>query len=108
MSRTRIVLALALAAFATVSAAQDRRPGYGPDVTLATAKKIAAGTIAECQKNGWNVSVAVVDNHGYLVYFERMEDTQYARSEQTRIGPPGDAHRAGRTQPGGRYRPASA
>jgi uncharacterized protein GlcG (DUF336 family) len=81
MSRNRIALGLALAAFATVSAAQDRRPGYGPDVTLATAKKIAAATIAECQKNGWNVAVAVVDNHGYLVYFERMEDTQYASND---------------------------
>ena len=78
MSRNRIALGLALAAFATVSAAQDRRPGYGPDVTLATAKKIAAATIAECQKNGWNVAVAVVDNHGFLVYFERMDNTQTA------------------------------
>ena len=34
--------------------------------------------IAECQKNNWNVAVAIVDPHGGLVYFERMEDTQYA------------------------------
>jgi hypothetical protein len=27
---------------------------------IATAKKIAAGVIAECQKNSWNVAVAVV------------------------------------------------
>jgi glc operon protein GlcG len=77
----RIVLGLTFAAFATVAAAQDRRPDYGPDVNTATAKKIAAGTIAECQKNGWNVSVAVVDNHGGLVYFERMENTQYASND---------------------------
>ena len=44
------------------------------------AKKIAAGVLAECQKNGWNVAVAVVDNHGFLVYFERME-TQTAGVE---------------------------
>lgn len=81
MSVSRTVLALSLAAFATVAAAQDRRPGYGPTVNTATAKKIAAGTIAECQKNGWNVSVAVVDNHGGLVYYERMEDTQYASND---------------------------
>src|SRR5437870_4473564 len=78
MSVTRIVLGLTLAAFAAVAAAQDKRPGYGPSVTTATAKKIAAGAIAECQKNGWNVAVAIVDPHGFLVYFERMEDTQYA------------------------------
>lgn len=78
MSLNRIVLGLSLAVFATAAAAQDRRPGYGPTVNLAAAKKIAAGTIAECQKNSWNVAVAVVDNHGYLVYFERMDNTQTA------------------------------
>ena len=81
MSVSKTVLALSLAALATVAVAQDRRPGYGPTVNTATAKKIAAGTLAECQKNGWNVSVAVVDNHGGLVYFERMEDTQYASND---------------------------
>ena len=78
MSLTRIVLGFAVAAFATVASAQDRRPDYGTAVTTATAKKIAAGVVAECQKNGWNVAVAVVDNHGFLVYFERMENTQTA------------------------------
>jgi uncharacterized protein GlcG (DUF336 family) len=81
MSLTRIALGVSLVAFAGLAAAQDKRPGYGPSVTLATAKKIAAGTIAECQKNSWNVAVAVVDPHGYLVYFERMEDTQYASND---------------------------
>jgi uncharacterized protein GlcG (DUF336 family) len=68
-------------AFATVAAAQDKRPDYGPAVNTATAKKIAAAVLAECQKNQWNVSVAVVDPHGFLVYFERMENTQYASND---------------------------
>ncbi len=78
MSLIGIVLGFALATFATAAAAQDRRPDYGPPVNIATAKKVAAATLAECQKNSWNVAVAVVDTHGYLVYFERMENTQYA------------------------------
>jgi uncharacterized protein GlcG (DUF336 family) len=78
MSLTRIVLGFAFGAFATVAATQDRRPDYGPSINIAAAKKIAAGIIAECQKNSWNVAVAIVDTHGYLVYFERMENTQYA------------------------------
>jgi uncharacterized protein GlcG (DUF336 family) len=78
MSLTRIALGLSLVAFAASAAAQDRRPGYGPSVNVAMAKKIAAGTLAECQKNSWNVAVAVVDTHGFLVYFERMDDTQTA------------------------------
>lgn len=78
MLRMRIVLGFTLAVFAIVAAAQERRPGYGPSINIGAAKKIAAGTLAECQKNSWNVAVAIVDPHGHLVYFERMEDTQYA------------------------------
>ena len=81
MSFSRIALCLSLAAFAAGTIAQDRRPSYGPSITAAQAKKIAAGTIAECQKNGWNVAVAVVDTHGALVYLERMDDTQIAGVE---------------------------
>ncbi len=81
MKLSTTAVALTLAAFAAGAAAQDRRPGYGPTLNVATAKKIAAGTLAECAKNSWNVSVAVVDNHGFLVYFERMEDTQYASND---------------------------
>ena len=32
----------------------------------------------ECTKISWNVAVAVTDTHGFLVYFERMENTQTA------------------------------
>jgi glc operon protein GlcG len=78
MKTSRLLLAVAAAAFACGAYAQDRRPDYGPSVTLTQAKKVAAGVIAECTKNGWNVAVAIVDPHGFLVYFERMENTQYA------------------------------
>jgi uncharacterized protein GlcG (DUF336 family) len=69
--------ALALAAAAPAAHAQQR-PDYGPTVTTAAAKKIAARVIAECAANKWNVAVAIVDTHGFLVYFERMENTQTA------------------------------
>ena len=72
----KILVTTALVAFATAASAQDKRPDYGTAVNAAGAKKIAAGVLAECQKNGWNVAVAVVDNHGFLVYFERMDNTQ--------------------------------
>ena len=79
----KILLSAALVAIAatasTTASAQDRRPEYGPTaVNAAAAKKIAAGVIAECAKNSWNVAVAVVDTHGFLVYFERMDNTQTA------------------------------
>jgi uncharacterized protein GlcG (DUF336 family) len=72
---------MALAGFAVAAAAQDKRPDYGTPVTITAAKKIAAGVLAECQKNQWNVAVAVVDTHGFLVYFERMENTQTASND---------------------------
>ena len=74
----KILLGTALIAFAAGASAQDRRPDYGPAVDVAAAKKIAAGVIGECRKNTWNVAVAVVDTHGFLVYFERMENTRTA------------------------------
>jgi uncharacterized protein GlcG (DUF336 family) len=72
------VLGVAALALFAVSASAQQRPGYGTPVTIDQAKKIAAGVVAECQANKWNVAVAVVDPHGSLVYFERIEDTQYA------------------------------
>src|SRR5262245_61580367 len=73
-----ILFGVAFAVLATGASAQAKRPAYGTAVNAAAAKKIAAGVLAECQKNAWNVAVAVVDNHGFLVYFERMDNTQTA------------------------------
>ena len=81
MKASKLMLGVVAATFAFPALAQDRRPDYGPSVTITQAKKIAAGVLAECAKNSWNVAVAVVDPHGYLVYFERMENTQYASME---------------------------
>ena len=66
-----------LAVFAMQASAQPR-PDYGPDITVEAAKKIAAATVAECQNNKWNVAVAIVNTHGSLVYYERMNNTQSA------------------------------
>lgn len=72
------VFSLGLLTFFSFATAQEQRPGYGPSINIASAKKIAAGAIAECQSHKWNVAVAIVDTAGNLVYFERMEDTQTA------------------------------
>lgn len=72
----RIVCALTFAAFVAGAAAQAARPSYGQAISLEAAKKAAAGGAAEAKKNSWNVAIAVVDNHGMLVYYEMMDDTQ--------------------------------
>ena len=49
---------------------------YGTSITAETAKKVAAPALAEARKNQWAMAVAIVDTHGELVYFERMDETQ--------------------------------
>lgn len=80
MTLKKLAFGLALAGAALGAAAQERPP-YGGEVTLDQAKKIAAAAAAESQKNGWRMAIAVVDNHGFLVYFERMADTQTASGD---------------------------
>ncbi len=70
------LIATAIALFAASALAQT--PPYGTDINLEGAKRVGAGALAECRKNKWNVAVAIVDNHGALVYYERMDDTQTA------------------------------
>jgi glc operon protein GlcG len=46
-------------------------------LTLQAAKAILAAAEAEARKNNWNLSIAVVDAHGELLAFERMDDAAY-------------------------------
>ncbi len=69
-----IATALALATSASIVQAQS----YGADIGVEAARKVAAATVAECAKNSWRIAVTVVDTHGYLVFFEKMDDTQIA------------------------------
>ena len=77
MSINRFMLGLGITLFTACAVAQDRPP-YGQEIKLEQAKQIAAGAAAESKKNGWRMAIAVVDNHGFLVYYERMDDTQTA------------------------------
>jgi len=77
MTSRKIMLGLTLALSAGLASAQERPP-YGNPITVDQAKKIAAGAVAESKKNNWRMAISIVDNHGFPVYFERMEDTQTA------------------------------
>jgi uncharacterized protein GlcG (DUF336 family) len=35
----------------------------------------------EATKNGWHMAIAVVSNESSLIYFGRMEDTQFGSSD---------------------------
>ena len=49
---------------------------YGMSISIVDAKRVAAAAVAEAQKHGWNMAIAIVDPWGQLVYFEKMADTQ--------------------------------
>jgi uncharacterized protein GlcG (DUF336 family) len=81
LKRTLAALALTVAAFGQAPPAAPANVPYGIPVAADAAKKIAAAAIAEARKNNWAMAVAVVDTGGYLVYFERMQDTQLGSVE---------------------------
>ncbi len=56
-------------------------PVYGANVTLDQARKAIAAGQAEARKNSWPVAIAIVDNAGHLVAFEKMDNTQTASVE---------------------------
>ncbi len=51
---------------------------YGTPIGLETAKKMIAAVEAEASKHRWKLNIAVVDTHGDLVAFSRMDGAQLA------------------------------
>jgi uncharacterized protein GlcG (DUF336 family) len=51
---------------------------YGTPITLEQAKKAADAAEAEARKRNMNMAIAIVEPSGDLVYFRRMDGTQYA------------------------------
>ena len=75
------VLALTVAALGQTPLFPPPNVPYGAAISADAAKKVAAAAIAEARKNNWAMALAVVDTGGYLVYFERMPDTQLGSVE---------------------------
>ncbi len=49
---------------------------YGEAISLEQAKKVIAAAEVEAKKNNWPVAIAVVDGAGFLVAFQRLDNTQ--------------------------------
>jgi glc operon protein GlcG len=73
------ILALLMAAASLPAQAQV--PQYGTEVNLEQARKVIAAGLAEARKNSWPIAIAVVDNHGFLVAFEKLDNTQSASGQ---------------------------
>lgn len=83
-----LVLAFALTAGSGVMAQQNTMEAvpekmpfntpYGAPISLGKAQAAIAAAIAEANKRGWQLNVAVVDSGGNLVTFSRMDGAQLA------------------------------
>jgi uncharacterized protein GlcG (DUF336 family) len=76
--RVMLILGVLFATLASRKAHAQLPNGYGPPISMETARKVADAALAEGKKNGWTVAAAVVDTAGDLVFFERMDNTQAA------------------------------
>jgi glc operon protein GlcG len=88
--RREVVLFFALAGLSVAFAARAQAPTpappppppYGAPINLADAKKAADAAMAEVAKVGSAPdAIAVVDHGGFLIYFERMDNTQLGSVE---------------------------
>jgi glc operon protein GlcG len=76
-----IVASLAICAAVFISAEARAQAPAPPQVvspiTLDQARKAAAAAEAEAKKNHWNMAITIVEPSGALVYFQKMDGTQY-------------------------------
>ena len=76
ISLTSLMAGVALCCLAGNALAQV--PQYGTNINYEQARKTVAAAIAEARRQNLPMAVAVVDNSGMLVAFERMDNTQTA------------------------------
>ncbi len=64
-----------------LNAIPDKMPfatPYGPPISMDRANAVIAAGVAEAKKRGWDMNIAVVDPHGDLKAFGRMDNAQFA------------------------------
>ena len=62
---------LALTAIRAAAQVEDR-----PMLTSGAAMTMIHGCLARAQEEGWNLHIAIIDNHGNLKAYHRMDDAQ--------------------------------
>lgn len=76
----RWVLAIVVALLASAATSAQMPNAYGLPISLENAKKAAAPAVATAASNKWNMAVAIVDDAGNLIYYEKMDNTQLGSS----------------------------
>jgi glc operon protein GlcG len=72
--RRWLLVAAMAALFASTSFAADLPTKKV--LPLEVAKQVAAAAEKHARENKWNVCIAIVDDGGHLIYFQRMDGTQ--------------------------------
>lgn len=78
--KTIICLSLVL-----ITGAAFGQTEYGPNITLADAKKVAAAAEAHAVGKNWAVVIAIVDTGGNLVYLQKQDNTQIGSLEVAQL-----------------------
>ena len=76
MLARRFVVVLGLAALALAAGPAAAQTEDRPMLTGAAAMTIVHGCLAKAQEEGWRMHIAVMDNHGNLKAYLRMDDAQ--------------------------------
>ena len=77
---SKILVAGLVLAGPMTAAAQSQLPTK-PVLTLEAAKRVAAAAEAEAARNGWAVSIAVLDDSGQLLLFQRMDGAKLVATD---------------------------
>ena len=92
MQRSFEAVIVATAIFAAVESVRAAELPTKKVLSLEAARQVAAAAEKHARENKWNVCIAIVDDGGHLVYFQRMDSTQHGsvlvsqRKAQTAIG----------------------
>ena len=76
----RILFAAALSLVSILPVSTQQLPTKRV-LTLEAARQVAAAAEAEARKNKWTVSIAVVDDAGHLVLFQRMDGAKLVATD---------------------------
>jgi len=72
----RVVVTIALIIFAITHAPAPEAVEERPILTASAAMKMVHGCLAKAQAEGWLMHIAIIDQHGNLKAYHRMDDAQ--------------------------------
>lgn len=82
MQLAKVIYSLLIAASVLVSTTRAQEPiPYGMPISIEQAKKVMLAAEQEALKQKWPVAISIVDGSGFLVMFQRLNNTQLGSVE---------------------------